>query len=77
MWKSVKKQLMSDYETLLYACFVLKEKIILKIQQESKSNLSILQEVFEVVKQNVSRILNIYNVNNTYGLKNFTSCIDY
>jgi hypothetical protein len=43
MWKSVKKQLMSDYETLLYACFVLKEKIILKIQQESKSNLSILQ----------------------------------
>jgi hypothetical protein len=76
MWKSVKKQLMCDYETLLYACFVLKEKIILKIQQESKSNLSILQEVFEVVRQNVNRILNVYNVNNTFGLKNYTSCID-
>lgn len=24
MWKSVRKQLLSDYETLLYACFVLK-----------------------------------------------------
>lgn len=28
MWRSVKKQLMTDYETLLYACFVLREKII-------------------------------------------------
>jgi hypothetical protein len=76
MWKSIRKQLISDYETLLYACFVLKDKIILKIQQESKSNLTILQEVFELVKQNVSRILNVYNVNNTHGLKNYTSCID-
>lgn len=32
MWKSIKKPLMVDYETLLYACFVLKEKIIKKIQ---------------------------------------------
>ena len=76
MWRSVKKQLMIDYETLLYACFTLKDKIILKIQQESKSNLTILQEVFEVIKQNVNRILNIYNVNNTSGLKSYTSCID-
>lgn len=76
MWKSVKKQLMCDYETLLYACFVLKEKIILKIQQESKSNLTVLQEVFEVIRQNVNRILNVYNVNNTFGLKNYSSCID-
>lgn len=76
MWKSVKRQLMADYETLLYACFVLKEQIIAKIQQESKSNNSILQEVFEVIKQNVNRILNIYNVNNTNGLKNYASSID-
>lgn len=32
MWKSIKRQLMTDYETLLYACFVLKDKIIKKIQ---------------------------------------------
>lgn len=76
MWRSVKKQLMNDYETLLYACFVLKDKIIYKIQQETKSNLTILQEVFEVIKQNINRILNIYNVNNTFGLKNYTSCLD-
>jgi hypothetical protein len=76
MWKSVRKQLISDYETLLYACFVLKDKIILKIQQETKSTLTILQEVFELVRQNVSRILNVYNVNNTHGLKTYTSCID-
>lgn len=43
MWRSVKKQLSTDYETLLYACFILKEKIILKLQQESKSNLSVTQ----------------------------------
>jgi len=43
MWRSVKKQLMNDYETLLYACFVLKDKIIYKIQQETKSNLTIMQ----------------------------------
>jgi hypothetical protein len=76
MWKSVKRQLMTDYETLLYACFVLKEKIIIKIQQESRSNQSTIYEVFDVIKQNVNRILNIYNVNNTSGLKNYTSCID-
>ena len=76
MWRSVKRQLMSDYETLLYACFVLKERIIKKIQQESKSNQSTLSEVFDVIKQNVNRILNIYNVNNTTGLKNYTSCLD-
>lgn len=46
MWRSVKKQLITDYETLLYACFVLKEKIIQKIQQETKSSLTIVQEVF-------------------------------
>ena len=33
MWKSVKKQLLTDYETLLYACFVLKDKIIGKLQK--------------------------------------------
>jgi len=38
--------------------------------------LTILQEVFEVIRQNVNRILNIYNVNNTAGLKNYASCID-
>lgn len=32
MWKSIRRQLMTDYETLLYACFVLKDKIIRKIQ---------------------------------------------
>lgn len=48
----------------------------MKIQEESKSNLTIQQEVFDVIRQNVNRILNIYNVNNTNGLKNFTSCID-
>lgn len=46
------------------------------MQQESNSTLTVLQEVFEVIKQNVSRILNIYNVNNTTGLKNYISCID-
>lgn len=76
MWRSVKKQLLTDYETLLYACFILKEKIILKLQQESKSNLSVTQEVFEIIRQNVNRILNIYNVNNTSALKNYVSCID-
>ena len=76
MWRSVKKQIVADYETLLYACFVLKEKFIHKIQEEYKSDLTVTQEVFEVIKQNVNRILNIYNVNNTNGLKNYTSCID-
>ncbi len=76
MWKSIKKQLLNDYETLLYACFVLKEKIILKLQEETKSSLTILQEVFEVIKQNVNRILNIYNVNNTSNLKNYISVLD-
>jgi hypothetical protein len=28
MWKSVRKSLISDYETLLYAYFVLKEDLI-------------------------------------------------
>jgi hypothetical protein len=37
MWKSVKKNLLNDYETLLYASFVLKEKIILKILKENDS----------------------------------------
>lgn len=76
MWKSIKKQLLTDYETLLYACFVLKEKIILKIQRENGSYRPILEEVYELVKQNMSRILNIYNVNNTSGLKNYSSLIN-
>ena len=76
MWKSTKKQLLSDYETLLYACFVLKEKIIKKILKETDSSRTILEEVYEIVRQNMSRILNIYNVNSTSALKNYTSVID-
>ena len=76
MWRSVKKQLLTDYETLLYACFVLKEKIIRKILKETDSDSTILEEVFEIVKQNMNRILNIYNVSTTAGLKNYTSIID-
>ena len=76
MWRSIRRQLIVDSETLLYAYFVLKEKVILKMQQETKSNLTPLQEVFEVIRQNINRILNIYNVNNTQGLKNYTSCLN-
>lgn len=76
MWKSVKKNLISDSETLLYACFVLKEKIIRKIQNESDSNLTLLEEVFRIIRDNMTRILNIYNVNNTSALKNYHSLID-
>lgn len=76
MWKSVKKNLMVDSETLLYACFVLKENIIRKIQSENDSSLTLLEEVFRIIKENMSRILNIYNVNNTPALKNYESLID-
>lgn len=43
MWKSIKKSLLYDYETLLYACFVLKEDFIVKILSESESRKSVLQ----------------------------------
>ena len=76
MWKSIKKQFLTDYETLLYASFVLKDKLIKKIMKETDSNRTLLEEVFEIVKQNMNRILNIYNVNSTTGLKNYTSTID-
>lgn len=33
MWTGIKKSLMNDHETLLYACFVLKEKLIRKLQR--------------------------------------------
>jgi hypothetical protein len=33
MWKSIKKSLQIDPETLLYASFVLKDKLIKKIQR--------------------------------------------
>jgi hypothetical protein len=29
-----------------------------------------------VLKHNVNRILSVYNVNNTYALKNYTSVVD-
>ena len=77
MWKSIHKQIVNDYETLLYAFFVLKEGIIQKYQEETKSKRTLLEEVFELARQNINKILNIYNVNNTSALKNYTSQIDY
>lgn len=76
MWKSIRRQLMTDYETLLYACFVLKDKIIRKIQNETDSPHTLIEEVFKIIKENMNRVLNIYNVNNTSGLKNYTSVVD-
>jgi hypothetical protein len=76
MWKSIKKQLITDYETLLYACFVLKDKIIRKIQNENDSPHTLLEEVFKIIKENIIRTLNIYNVSNTSALKNYSSAID-
>lgn len=67
---------MTDYETLLYACFVLKDKIIRKIQNETDSPHTLIEEVFKIIKENMNRVLNIYNVNNTSGLKNYTSVVD-
>jgi hypothetical protein len=37
MWKSIHRQIINDYETLLYAFFVLKEGIIRKYQEEIRS----------------------------------------
>ena len=76
MWNSIKKSLLYDYETLLYACFVLKEELILKILEETESSKSVMEEVFDVIQHNISRILSIYNVNNTTALKNYSSSID-
>ncbi len=36
-----------------------------------------MDEVFEVIKHNIVRILSVYNVNNTAALKNYASCLDY
>lgn len=76
MWNSIKKSLLVDYETLLYACFVLKEELIKKILVETDSQKTVMEEVFDVIRHNISRILSIYNVNNTTGLKNYASLID-
>ena len=46
MWRSVKKSLLGDYETLLYACFVLKEKLIQKILKDTDSDRTIMEEVY-------------------------------
>lgn len=35
-----------------------------------------MEEVFDVIRHNISRILSIYNVNNTSGLKNYASSVD-
>ncbi len=43
MWNSIKKSLLVDYETLLYACFVLKEDIIKKILEETDSKKSVME----------------------------------
>jgi hypothetical protein len=76
MWNSIKKNILVDYETLLYACFVLKEEIIKKILEETNSDMSVMDAVFDIITHNISRILSIYNVSNTAALKNYTSSID-
>ncbi len=76
MWNSIKKSFLYDYETLLYACFVLKEELIGKILEETGEAKSVMEEVFDVIQHNISRILSVYNVNNTAALKNYTSALD-
>ena len=38
--------------------------------------MTVMDQVFDVITHNISRILSIYNVNNTTALKNYTSSID-
>jgi hypothetical protein len=63
---------------MLYACFVLKNKLIKKIQKEhsGRAERSYAEEVFDLVKQNMTRIINIHQVNNTPSLKNYSSMFD-
>ncbi len=35
-----------------------------------------MEEVFDVIQHNITRILSIYNVNNATALKNYTSALD-
>lgn len=35
-----------------------------------------MEEVFDVIRHNISRILSVYNVSNTTALKNYSSSID-
>lgn len=46
------------------------------MQNETDSSRTILEEVYDIIRHNMNRILNIYNVNNTSGLKNYASNID-
>lgn len=41
LWKSIRKSLITDYETTLYGCFVHKDKFFNKLQKEMGSNLSL------------------------------------
>lgn len=34
MWKSIRKSITMDHQTMLYACFVLKDRIVKKLQKE-------------------------------------------
>ena len=50
--------------------------MIKKILAETESQKTVMEEVFDVIRHNISRILSIYNVNNTSGLKNYASSVD-
>jgi|JI9StandDraft_1071089.scaffolds.fasta_scaffold118553_3 hypothetical protein len=78
MWTGIRKSLMVDQETLLYACFVLKEKLIRKLQREqpNRAERSYAEEVFDLVRQNMNRITSQHQVNNTPSLKNYNSMFD-
>jgi len=78
MWTGIKKLLMSDQETLLYACFVLKEKLIKKLQREqpSRGDRSYADDVFDLIRQNMNRITSVHQVNNTPSLKSYNSMFD-
>lgn len=73
MWKSIKKSITLDHETMLYACFVLKDRIVKKLQKEMGTDRSYASEVLELIFQNMSRITNI-QFNSTPSIKNY-SCI--
>lgn len=78
MWTGIKKSLMNDPETLLYACFVLKDKLIHKLQREqpSRADRSYAEEVFDLVRQNMNRITGVHQVNNAPSLKSYNSMFD-
>ncbi len=78
--RSVKKQLLSDTETLLYACYSLPPHAMKGLLRDSSFQAAHNDEAFypkfevlDLIRQNMTRLLNFSNVQATAALKNLNS----